>query len=386
MKKIMLCLLGFVIFNNMALATTTDDNVDKTMHILMHKYAIPGAAVLLYKDGKVTQHLFGVINSKTHAPVKGATIFELGSVTKTFSALLLAQNVSSGEMSLDDKLVDYLNNSNTYSDSLKKVTLLELATYTSSLPFNLSDISYNAASNSHNIRLFSQFLHTWVAPYPSGTAERYSNPGFALLGMAVANYEKASLAQVMQNNILSRLNMNSSFLTIPTNKMKLYSQGYTAIGKPSRSPQGGLFPGSWAMKTSVNDMEKYLRLALGLEDMPQKLAAAMKIAQTGYFENEEHQQIGLAWMVNPLDKLDKTELLKVVQPGPRKRTENPVTRINSPKFNGNALIEKTGSTNGFRAYIGVIPDQKIGVVILVNRFLFDSHVIEHTGRELLLNN
>jgi len=386
MKKIILCLLGFIVFNNAVLATTTDDNIDKIMHNLMHKYAIPGAAVLFYKDGKVTQHLFGVMNKKTHAPVRSTTIFELGSVTKTFSALLLAQNVGSGEMSLDDKLVDYLDNSDGYSDSLKQITLLELATYTSGLPFNIDNMSYNGATNSRNQKVLNQFLHTWVAPYTPGTAERYSNPGFALLGMAMADYEEAPLAQVMQNNILQPLNMNSSFLTIPANKMKFYSGGYDAKGSPSRSPQGGLLAGSWAMKASVTDMEQYLRLALGLDNMPPKLVTAMKIAQTGYFENEKHQQIGLAWMVNPLDKVDKAELLKVVEPAPRKHNESPVSRIGSPKFNGNALIEKTGSTNGFRAYIGVIPGQKIGVVILVNRFLYDDHVTQHTGRELLLNN
>ncbi|HLX52311.1 MAG TPA: serine hydrolase, partial [Aquella sp.] len=177
MRKIVLYLLSFIVFNSAALATTTDENVNKTMHNFMYKYAIPGAAVLLYKDGKVNQYLFGVMNKKAHVPVRGTTIFELGSVTKTFSALLLAQNVSSGEMNLDDKLVDYLDNSDGYSDSLKKITLLELATYTSSLPFNIDNMPYNGVTNSRNQKVLNQFLHTWVAPYLPGTAERYSNPG-----------------------------------------------------------------------------------------------------------------------------------------------------------------------------------------------------------------
>ncbi len=386
MPKIILLLCSFAAFSKAAISDTTNPNVTNTMKSVMNKYGIPGAAVLIYKDGKIDQYLFGVMNKKTRAPVKSTTIFELGSITKTFSGLLLAQNVSNGKIHLDDKLASYMDNNDQFSDSFKQVTLLQLATYTSSLPFNLQDISYNAASTSRNSKLFSKFVHTWVAPYPSGTAELYSNVGFAMLGMAMANYEEASLAQVMQENILKPLGMNSSFLTVPANKFKLYSQGYTAKGTPSRTPQGGLFAGSWAMKTSVTDMKQYLRLAVGAESMPVGLSTAIKIAQTGYFENEEHKQVGLAWFINPLDKVSKADLLKVIEPGPRNKNENQVTLISSPVFNSNALIEKTGSTNGFRAYIGVIPAQKIGIVILTNKFIFDSHVIEHTGRELLLNN
>lgn len=386
MQKFVLFLFSFIAFANLANASITNDNVTKSMNDLMGKYAIPGAAVLVYKDGKINQYLFGVINNKTRVPVTATTIFELGSITKTFSSLLLAVNVERREMRLNDKLVNYIDNSDSYSKSLKEITLLELATHTSSLPYNAPNISYNATITQPSIiKLLNQFLHNWVATYPPGTAKLYSNLGFAMLGIAMAHHEETSLDQVMQQDILQPLKMNSSFLAIPANKMKFYSAGYTATGIPSRSPQSGQLAGSWAMKASVNDMAQYLRLALGLDDMPEKLVTAMKITQTAYFENGNYNQSGLAWYINPLDKVSKTELLKVVDSShPRKRTETPVNPISNPKFNENALIEKTGSTNGFRAYIGVIPAQKIGIVILVNRFIYDSNAIEHTGRELLL--
>ncbi|MCE3269391.1 MAG: ampC [Burkholderiales bacterium] len=384
MQKIILGLFSFILFSSAACAT--ENNVIKTMNSIMQKYAIPGAAVILYKDGKINQYLFGVTNNKTHAPVELATIFELGSITKTFSGLLLAQEVNNGNLRLDDKLVDYLDTDNKYSDSLKEITLLELATHTSSLPYSIPNISYNSTiSNPRSLKIFNQFLHNWSAPYPSGTAMLYSNPGFSLLGIAMANYKEKSLALVMQQDILQPLKMNSSYLAIPKDKMKFYSQGYTAQGSPSRSPQGGLLAGSWAMKASVTDMEQYLYLALGLKGMPPKMAEAMKIAQTPYFAKDNNSQIGLGWFITPLSKVSKAELLKIIPVIPRKRVQTPVKRIKTPEFNENALIEKTGSTNGFRAYIAVIPQQKIGIVILVNRFIYDSNIIEHTGRELLLN-
>lgn len=385
MHKILICLFSIFCFSKVALAGTSDDMVNSTINNLMQKYSIPGAAVIVYQDGKIKQYLFGVMNNKTHAPVVQSTIFELGSITKTFSGLLLAQKILAGEINLNDHLVDYLDNSETASNSIKQITLLELATHTSSLPYNEPDMTYNAAANSQNSKLLNKFLHLWKAPYPTGTATLYSNFAFAMLGMAIASYEKTSLALLMKKEILQPLGMSSSFLTIPADKMKYYAQGYTAKSSPSRSPNGGLLAGSWAMKSSVNDMGQYLKLALCLDNMPADMVAAMKIAQSGYFEYTDKSQIGMGWMIQPLDKISSQELLKVVPMKPRKKTETPVNRIGSPQYITNALIEKTGATNGFRAYIGVIPEQKLGVVILVNRFIYDSNAVKHAGRDLLLN-
>jgi beta-lactamase class C len=386
MQKIIFLLFSCLCFNNSVLAAANDEQINNSMHNLMHKYAISGAAVIFYKDGEVHQYLYGIMNNKTRIPVESNTIFEIGSITKTFTSLMLAQNINAGEMKLNDKLVEYLNNGNNDSASLKKITLLELATHTSGLPYNHPKIAYNASSSTQNSKLLNQFLHTWNAPYPSGTATLYSNLGFALLGIAIAEYEEDSLASLMQKSILQPLNMNSSYLTVPGTKNHFYAQGYNAKGIPARTPQGGLLAGSWAMKASVNDMAKYLQLALGLGNMPPSMVAAMKIAQSGYFEYSDKSEIGLAWMIHPLDKVNKAELLKVLPLAPRKRSETYVSLIKNPEYNANALIEKTGATNGFRAYIGVIPDQKIGIVILVNKFIYDSNPIKHTGRQLLLNN
>ena len=365
---------------------TTDTMVNTTMHNLMQKYAIPGAAVILYKDGTMHQYYYGVTKTKSNNKVDNKTIFELGSISKTFTALLLAQQVNSGKMQLDDKVTSYLDNGESTSASMKQITLLELASYTSSLPYNATDIAYNASDSDKNQKALSKFMHTWVAPYIPGTQELYSNLGFSILGMALADPSGNDLSDVIQQNILNPLGMSSSFMTIPENFNQLYSHGYTATGAPSRSPNEGLFGGSWAMKSSSDDMTKYLEASIGLAEAPASIVAAMKTAQTGYFEfPSAKKQVGLAWTMVPLDKVTTAELLKVEPLKPRKVTPNTITRIKSPQYNPHALIEKTGSTNGFRAYIAVIPDQKTGVVILTNRFVYDSNIIQHTGREILLS-
>ena len=131
-------------------------------------------------------------------------------------------------------------------------------------------------------------------------------------------------------------------------------------------------------------MSQYLKAALQLSETTPEIQEAVKLAQTAYYEKDNGaKQIGLGWTITPLDKTGWPELLKVIPMTAHKRIPIPMSKISSPDYNPHALIEKTGATDGFRAYIGIIPEQRIGVVILTNRFIFDSYAIEHAGREML---
>lgn len=379
-------LVLLICFINPALADeneSLDNNVANIIKPIMHKYAIAGTAVIVYKDGQLHHYNFGVMNNKTHKPITSDTIFELGSITKSFSGLLLAEQINAGKMHLDDKVYGYLENSNNDSNSIKNITLLELATHTSGLPSVVPNLAYNAAYSPRNTKTLKQFLQTWISAYQSGTEMLYSNIGFSILGIAIANYKGMPLFALMQSHILIPLNMHNSFFSVPKNVRSLYAQGYTADGKPSRTPLGGLYPGSWAMKSSANDMSHYLSAAIGVSNTPESITAAMKVAQTGYFKLPNEHQIGLGWMVIPLANANLDDLLSIEPLKPSKHNPRLVERISSPQYIANALIEKTGATNGFRAYIGVIPEQKIGIVILTNKFIYDPSVIEHSGREIL---
>lgn len=378
------CLITFI---NTAPAETfilnsRDTQVTNIMHNLMQKYAIPGAAVLVYENGKMHKYSFGVMN-KNKVQVSSKTIFELGSVTKIFTSLLLAEQVISGNSKLGDKLANYLNDNNTISNEMKQINLLELATHTSGLPYNAPNLAYNASLSSQNKQLLNKFLHNWVAPYPAGTAKLYSNFGFALLGIGLANHIGKPLSEAIQQAILIPLRMPNSFFTIPHEASNLYANGYTADGKLSRTPNGGMFAASWAMKSSADDMANYLCAAIGTSETTGNLSAAMKVAQSGYFQTQNGNQLGLGWTIIPLAQANIQDLLKVKPVAPRKKTPTSVIKIQFPQYIANALIEKTGATNGFRSYIGVIPNKKIGVVIMVNKFVYDANAIEQIGRQLI---
>jgi beta-lactamase class C len=363
-----------------------DPKVENAVKNFLHRFSVPGAAVLIYRDGKLEQYVFGYSDSHKKTPVTTKTLFELGSVTKTFTGLLLAQQVRAGHIKFNDEWKNFLPQDQ-YSSSTDRITLLGLATYTASLPKDVRGLPYNAAGTAEHQKNLAHFLQTWTAPYPAGSHMLYSNLSFSLLGMALAQKQDKSLAQLMQQDIFTPLKMPSATLTVAKGDKNYdrYAQGYDAQGKPARTPVGGLLSSSWALKASLQDMASYLKAAVGDPEVSPALVASMRLAQTGYFQlptTKNSMQVGLGWFIIPYEKLSKNDF---IWDASRRPAPRPVEAIAAPQFNGNSLIDKTGATNGFRAYIGVIPDQHIGVVVLTNKFIYHGGAVRDLGRALLIN-
>ena len=165
------------------------------------------------------------------------------------------------------------------------------------------------------------------------------------------------------------------------------------------TPDQGIIPASWALKSSINDMVKYLQLVVGvITDNKNNIAGAMKVSETPYVEllnTQSKRQAGLGWSVIPLKDSDRVVTFTNAQSLKTKFKENKLANLNynhlpiktimisNPKYNEHALIEKTGSTNGFRAYIATIPDRKVGVIVLTNKSLDRKNLIKF-GRSLLV--
>ncbi len=363
-----------------------DSLIHKKVKLFMEDNGVPGSAVILYKNGEIRKYFFGYSNLEQKTPVSAHSIFELGSITKTFTGLLLAKKVHDKELQFDDSLVALLGgNPNLYSPSITNISLLELATHTSGLPFNAPNLPYDATSSMQNVMRLHNFLQQWKSSYPPSKYMRYSNLGFSLLAMALANSEHMALSNLIEEDILVPLGMSDAGLALSVKAHGLYCMGYTANNAPVQIIDMGSLGGSWAMKASPMDMEAYLKLAVMDARMPTDLLVAMKNAEQGYYQfvGNEHQ-IGLGWSIIPLDNKKKYDDL-VHAPIAHKRIPMSVERIDDPVFNGNALIDKTGATDGFRAYIGVIPNEHLGIVILTNKFIANSGALQNTARAILLH-
>ncbi len=359
-------------FNAFSSPLNVDALVQTEMKDLMQKEHIPGAAVLLYHQGQMHSYTFGVTDLKTRNPVNLDTIFELGSVTKTFITLLLAEEVQSGKVKLSDKL-------SLGSTSLNQISLLELATHTSSLPFNATGVPYNAENEKGAL---TQYLQTWTPPYPPGTVWSYSNLGFGLLGMDLAEINHQSLDQLLKEKILTPLQMTHSGLQ--TFALPDKATGYRKDGKVAVSnDEPGLLGAAWAMKSSPKDMENYLRAALELPGTPENIDSAMKLTQMAYLQNPENlMKFSLAWVITPLSNLTSRDLNQVQT----SHNFNPqkIQFLKPPTLISDGLISKTGATDGFRSYIGLLPDSEEGIVILINRYTPDVSPLQQTGEKILL--
>lgn len=320
--------------------------VDNHIQKFMQEKNIPGVTVALFYNNKGSFYNYGVADRKTNKPVTENTIFEMASVTKVFNSTALAVEVLRGKMQLNDPITKYLPPLHANRETVEQVNLQELATHFSSLPTMPDHIG----KLKHGILTVAQvmnYLQNWKPAHPIGTNYEYSNLGFGLLGFAVANVEHTNYNHMLHMLVLNPLNMNSSGSEIPEHLMHNYSQGYSPQGKPVPRGPGMAFEGGGMMRSTGADMLKFLEANLGVSG-PAELKKAMQFAQKGITPVSKHLTMGLAWQ-----NFTKDDLL---------------------------FIDKNGGIEGYSSYIGMIPDQKMGIVLISN---MGRTQITEVGREIL---
>ena len=357
-------------------AEVTDVTVAQTVRQIMTEYMtsnqIPGAAVEVYVDGKPSSYYFGYANRDKKISVSKNTIFELGSITKVMTSLLLAQEVDSANMQFGDSVTNFLTSlPNAYED----ITLMNLATNTSGLPFELPE-------KITRVDDLYAYLPNYTPPYSADERWIYSNVGIGLLGYALETETHQSFNQLYIRRIMQPLHMQPFALTVPARYQHFYAQGYDNNGQPVNPAELGIFPSAYAVKSSAGDMQKFLAAAIGLPGTPDRIFYPMRMTEAVYVRVPDKLQ-GLGWQIHEIKPEDIAGLLQT-----EKKSNAgliPIEEIyEKPTFHGDALIDKTGSTNGFRAYIAFIPNKKTGIVILTNRGASDNAIIV-AGRKILFS-
>jgi beta-lactamase class C len=380
MKKVLFSLIILITFllisSKYAQAKQPIDpktTVDKTINTLMQKYHVPGMAIALYVNGKPYHYYYGYEQNTRATPINNNSIFEVGSLTKLFTTLLLAIEVNAGKMQLNQPLVHYWDIPHC-STATQKITLENLATHTTGLPLRLPNTIRVAPS-------LTKFLADWNPAAPLGTQWQYSNIGTNLIGTAIENVTDKNYDQLLEEHILKPLGMQLIGVHVPNSYQIYYVQGYNEKGRAVPKTDSRNLPAAGALKASLYNMQLFLKAAIGLNDVPANLRQAMQMTQTPFVRLANFMQ-GLAWEIHPINSQTKKSLLNQQA----KKDLGPLPAEVLPKnqqiFNGDALIDKTGATDGFRSYIAVIPNQKTGIVILMNRYV-PNEVIVAAGREIL---
>jgi len=320
-----------------------------------------GIAVALRENGRTRFFNYG--NGDRERPITSDALFNLGSVAKVFDTSLLALADEQGELKLDDPVANYVTELRQGGD-IRRITLQQLATYTSG--FVLPGDHPPWGGKTFTLPEFIATLNAWHsdAQHQPGAHKIYSHAGFMLMHLALERHFGLPFDELMRQRLLRPLGLRSTTLptassdpnqdpqgVIPEAFARRAVQGYSEHDEPIGSP-GNLqgyyhWLGTGQMYSSARDMAAFLAANLGeLPDQP-AIQEAMRRAQQTTFRLDKHTDQALAWEVH-------------------KGRET--------------IVDKFGGLNNASAYIGLIPDKKVGIVLLSNRGDMD---LARAGRRIV---
>lgn len=331
--------------------------VNKTVRPVMKENDLPGMAVAITVNDKQFFFGYGVASRESGQKVTEKTIFEVGSVSKTFAATLAAYAMESGTFSLTEKASAYLPA--LAGGALDKIDVLDLGTYTAGgLPLQVPDEVTNQDG-------MIAYFRAWKPEFAPGTRRRYSNPSIGLFGYLAAESMGKPYDALMEETLLPKLGLSNTFIHVPKGRMGDYAYGYTKAGKPIRVSPGVLDSEAYGIKTTAPDLIRFVEANISGQVSDEKLRGAIAATRVGYYRVGELTQ-GLGWESYPypvtLDRLLAGNSADMAfKPQKAEKLNPPVPAA------ADAWLNKTGSTNGFATYAAFIPARKVGIVILANK-------------------
>lgn len=331
--------------------------VNEAVRPLMASHHVPGMAVAVTVDGKPYFFNYGIASRESGREVSENTIFEIGSVSKTLTATLASYARATGALSLSDPVSKYLPA--LAGSRFDAITLLELGTYTAGgLPLQFPDSVRDEAG-------MTAWLRKWQPSYPAGTQRLYSNPSIGLFGYLAARSMGKPFDELMEKTLFPAFGMTHSYIRVPPERMGDYAQGYTKDDKPVRVTPGIRDAEAYGVKTTAADMIRYVESYMNPATLQPALQQAIAGTQTGYFKVGDMTQ-GLGW-----EMYAHPASLDVLLAGNSTRMAlepHAATRLTPPQPpRPDRLVNKTGSTNGFGAYVIFVPAKRIGIVMLANK-------------------
>jgi CubicO group peptidase (beta-lactamase class C family) len=285
------------------------------------------------------------------------TLFEIGSVTKVFTALLLAEAVRRGELSLDTSLADLLPEADVPSRDGAVITVEHLATHSAGLPSNPMPLlaalraQWKARDGDpwkaiDRPALLSALRETKLRRTPGTGRIAYSNFGAGLLGHAlVAAAADGEFGELVRSRICAPLGMTDTVLLPNQSQAQREAVGHRRRHRATGHWEVAGLPGAGALRSTATDMLTFLHAQLRPEDTPLGPAIALT-----HLERRPGGRLGmgLGWLRVPI-KGDHT------------------------------LLWHNGGTGGFRAFAGFVPTADVGVVVLAN----DLRSVDRVGFGLL---
>ncbi|MEA2236326.1 MAG: hypothetical protein QOC81_1050 [Thermoanaerobaculia bacterium] len=280
----------------------------------------------------------GVLDAGDKRPLNGDTLFEIGSVTKVFTSLLLAEAVRRGEVALTDPVAKFLPPDVKVPErGGKKITLHDLATHTSGLPPMPTNLTVSDAANpyaSYTEKELYEFLSGYQLPRDIGSKFEYSNLGAGVLANALSRRAGMDYETLLRTRITAPLGMKSTTITLSDALKQRLAPGHDVSGTRVSNWDLGALAGAGAIRSTANDLLEFLAAELGYTKSPLAAAMAAQLVPrrpTG----APNLSIALGWHI-----------------------------FTTPA--GNEVVLHNGATGGYRSFVGFEPKKRVGVVVLTN--------------------
>jgi len=306
--------------------------IDQLVQPIVDAGAVPGIMVGIFEDGKT--QVFGYGKGAGDRVPDAATIFEIGSVSKTFTTTALAVMVEQKMVALEDPVRKYLPPDAVPpgKEGEAEIRLIDLATQHSGLPRLPANLRPKDPTNpyaDYTPKLLYEFLATRTLKLPPNAGFLYSNLGVGLLGHALSLRYGKSYEQMIVDLVAAPLDLNDTRVTLTADQQKRFAPGHDGDGNPVRTWDLDALAGAGALRSTAADLLRYLQAHV---NPPAKMRDAIELAHVERHKIGAAGSIALAWLIKPDGK----------------------------------LYWHDGGTGGFSTYVSFNTEKKTGVVVLIN--------------------
>ncbi|TWJ02245.1 CubicO group peptidase (beta-lactamase class C family) [Mucilaginibacter frigoritolerans] len=317
------------------LRTAMDKQVDSVARIYIQKSTTVGLSIGIIKDGKTTIYQYGeTIRGYKKLPNED-NFFEIGSITKTFTATLLAYYVNQGKIKLTDPITKFLPDSVVANPALKGITLVQLSNHTSGLPRlpdNLIEHATDALNpyKDYTAPFMYAYLKNCKLNSKPGEQYLYSNLGVGLLGSILETISSLPFNQMVHDIITQPLNMQSTSQFLNPLLLPRFLAEYNAGGQATPAWDFDVLAPCGALRSTLSDLLIYTKA--NMHPGNEELSKAMILTHKITFNKDV--KIGLAWHIITVNGVD--------------------------------YIFHNGGTNGSSSFLAFNADKNIGIVVLSN--------------------
>lgn len=278
------------------------------------------------------------------------TIYEIGSITKVFTSLVLSKMYLRGELALNDPISKFLPKGiKTPFRNGKEISLLNLATHTSGMPrfpYNVSPKDLDQPYNDYGVNKLYEYIDGFQPTYDIGSRWKYSNIGYGVLGRVITLVSGKKFESLVIEEICNPLQLGNTVITLNDKQRSNMAVGHTEAGMPVEITQLGEISAGGALRSNINDLLTFAEANLGLKETP--LFPAMEL----------------------------THIARVKKDGDDTFNTMGWTLVSE------GLLFKDGGMPGFRTFIGIDKKNKRGVVVLSN----SNNSVTDIGRFILEKN